>query len=159
MIKRRKNGFSMLELLVGLVIFGLGMVPILWLGTTQSRGAYSTGKHMMAGQLAASFLDSMLGLSYKDCLAKAQQTASFGRISVLENEEIIEMIDKVDDASVRNDMEVSFKHFVYKLKYHHDSDNRVIRLDIEVFYRVVEGEPDSEQSVQLSVLKFGDKNA
>ena len=47
----------MIELLLGIGIFALAILPLIWLGDNQNKNAYSVGKHMMAGQLATSFLD------------------------------------------------------------------------------------------------------
>jgi hypothetical protein len=134
------------------------MVPLMWLGTSQTRGAYSIGKHMMAGQIAASFLDSLLGLPFDDCVEKVKELKSQDKIKVLEDENLKKTLQAVADDSVKNDMESSFRNFNYKFDYSLDEDNRILRLDIEVFYRVNEGNPDSEQSTKLSVLKHGAKN-
>jgi prepilin-type N-terminal cleavage/methylation domain-containing protein len=158
MINVSKKGLSMIELLVGVTIFGLAMVPLMWLGTSQTRGAYSIGKHMMAGQIAASFLDSLLGLPFDDCVEKVKELKSQDKIKVLEDENLKKTLQAVADDSVKNDMESSFRNFNYKFDYSLDEDNRILRLDIEVFYRVNEGNPDSEQSTKLSVLKHGAKN-
>ncbi|MFZ5952495.1 MAG: type IV pilus modification PilV family protein [Candidatus Rifleibacteriota bacterium] len=157
-MKNLKNGLSMIELLIGVVIFGLAMVPLMWMGTTQTRGAYSVGKHMMAGQIAASFLDSLLGLPYDECLEKVQKLTKSGKMKVLDNEELKETLQAVSNQGVEKDMQTSFRHFKYKFDFAHDEDKLILRLDIEVFYRVDEGVEKSEQSLKLSVLKHGARN-
>ncbi len=158
MNRNKRKALSMIELLVGVVIFGLAMLPLMWMGTTQTRGAYSVGKHMMAGQIAASFLDSLLGLPYDQCLAKVDELAEKGKMRVLDNEELKETLQAVSNQSIEKDMEKSFKNFKYLFTYDNDSNNMILRLDIEVFYRVDEGSEKSEQSLQLSALKHGAKN-
>lgn len=153
-----KKGLSMIELLVGVVIFGLAMVPLMWMGTTQTRGAYSIGKHMMAGQVAASFLDSLLGLPYEECFEKVKKLSSQGKLKVLDAEDLQQTLKAIADASIEKDMETSFRFFKYKFDYSVNEESMIIRLDIEVFYRVDEGSEDSEQSVKLSVLKHGARN-
>lgn len=148
----------MIELLIGVVIFGLAMVPLMWMGTTQTRGAYSVGKHMMAGQIAASFLDSLLGLPFDECLDEVDKLSKGGKMRVLDNEDLKETLQAVSDQSIEKDMQTSFKNFKYKFEYAHDTNNMILRLDIEVFYRVDEGVEKSEQSLRLSVLKHGAKN-
>lgn len=148
----------MIELLIGVVIFGLAMVPLMWMGTTQTRGAYSVGKHMMAGQIAASFLDSLLGLPFDQCLDEVDKLSKGGKMRVLDNEDLKETLQAVSDQSIEKDMQTSFKNFKYKFEYSHDANNMILRLDIEVFYRVDEGVEKSEQSLRLSVLKHGAKN-
>lgn len=153
-----RTGLSMIELLVGVTIFGLAMLPLMWMGTTQTRGAYSVGKHMMAGQLAASFLDSLLGLPYSDCLDKIKKLSAKGRMRVLDDEDLKKTLDSIDEAGIKKDMETSFRYFRYQFGHSHDETARVLRLDLEVFYRVDESDQKSEQSVKLSVLKFGERN-
>lgn len=153
-----RQGMSMIELLVGVIIFGLAMVPLMWMGTTQTRGAYSVGKHMMAGQIAASFLDSLLGLPYEECLRKVQKLARQGKMKVLDNEELKETLQAVSDQSIENDMQTSFRNFKYQFDFSQDEELLILRLNIEVFYRVDEGSEKSEQSLRLSVLKHGARN-
>ncbi len=148
----------MIELLVGVVIFGLALVPLMWMGTTQTRGAYSVGKHMMAGQVAASFLDSLLGLPFDECLEEVQRLSQLGKMKVLDDDDLKKTLAAVSDASVERDMENSFKNFKYKFEFSHDADKMILRIDIEVFYRVDEGVEKSEQSLRLSVLKHGVRN-
>jgi type II secretory pathway pseudopilin PulG len=155
---KQKAGMSMLELLIGVVIFGLAMVPLMWIGTTQTRGAYSVGKHMMAGQIAASFLDSLLGMPYKECLEEVKVLKSKGKIRVLDEENLQKNLQSVNNTSVENDMKTSFKNFFYQFDYSVDENLLILRLDIEVFYRVEESSEKSEQSLRLSVLKHGVKN-
>ncbi len=149
---------SMIELLIGVTIFGLAMLPLMWMGTTQTRGAYSVGKHMMAGQIAASFLDSLLGLSYKECLEKVKKLTGKGKMRVLDDEDLKKTLQSVTEDGVKNDMETSFRNFRYQFSYTQDEPARILRLDLEVFYRVEESDQKSEQSVKLSVLKFGERN-
>ncbi len=148
----------MLELHIGGTIFGLAMLPLMWLGTTQTRGAYSIGKHMMAGQIAASFIDSLLALPYRQCLEQAKELSVMGKMKVLDDESLQKTLESVGDESIQNDMQTSFRNFHYQFGYAEDDAMRILRLDLEVFYRVDEGDEKSEQSVKLSVLKHGDRN-
>ncbi len=153
-----RSGMSMIELLVGVTIFGLAMLPLMWMGTTQTRGAYSVGKHMMAGQIAASFLDSLLGYHYKECLERVKKLAGRGKVRVLDDEDLQKTLQAVADAGVQKDMETSFRNFRCQFGYSEDSGARILRLDLEVYYRVDESDQKTEQSVKLSVLKFGERN-
>ena len=154
----RRHGMSMIELLVGVTLFGLAMLPLMWMGTTQTRGAYSVGKHMMAGQIAASFLDSLLGLSYKECLEKIKKLSGRGKMKVLDDEDLKKTLNSLQEDGIKKDMETSFRYFRYQFGYSQDEPARILRLDLEVFYRVDESDEKSEQSVKLSVLKFGERN-
>lgn len=158
MTNHSRKAMSMIELLIGVTIFGLAMLPLMWLGTSQTRGTYSIGKHMMAGQIAASFIDSVASLPFEDCLEKLKKLSARGKLRVLDDEDLQKTLQAVGDAAIQSDMETSFRNFKYTFTYTHDQNARIIRLDLEVFYRVEEGSPKSEQSVRLSVLKHGDRN-
>jgi prepilin-type N-terminal cleavage/methylation domain-containing protein len=153
-----RKGLSMIELLIGIVIFGLAMVPLMHMGTTQTRGAYSIGKHMMAGQVAAGFLDSLLGLPYKECVEKVKELSDKGKVPVLDEENLQKNLQAVNDPAVEKDMKTSFRHFKFKFDHSVDESNLILRIDIEVFYRVDEGNEDTEQSLRLSALKHGVRN-
>lgn len=155
---KTRHGMSMIELLVGITIFGLAMVPLLWLGSSTTRGAYSVGKHMMASQLAASFLDSLLGLPYKECCEKIAELKGQGRTGVLQNQDLQTTLQVVNDEGIQSDMETSFRYFQSEFNFDEDEDDRILRLNVEIYYRVVEGDDSVLASVRLSVLKFGDRN-
>lgn len=157
-VSSNKKGMSMIELLIGVTIFGLAMLPLMWMGSTQTRGAYSIGKHMMAGQIAASFIDRLISLPYQECLDKVKVLSARGKIKVLDDEDLQKTLQAVGEASIQEDMETSFRNFRYQFGFSLDEPARILRLDLEVFYRVEEGSPKSEQSVKLSVLKFGERN-
>jgi len=148
----------MIELLIGVTIFGMAMLPLMWLGTSQTRGAYSIGKHMMASQIAASFIDSLLGLPYKKCKEKIQELKALGRSNVLDNEDLQATLQAVNDEGIQKDMETSFRYFQYEFTYDEDEDEQILRLNIEIFYRINEGDAKPIASVRLSVLKFGVRN-
>lgn len=155
---RLRRGLSMIELLVGVTIFALAMMPLMWMGTSQTRGAYSIGKHVMASQIAASFIDSLLKLPYKECLEKVQELQSQGRTAVLENQDLQATLQVVNDPGVQSDMETSFRFFQYEFSYDENEKDLILRLNIEIFYRVDEGDEKSLASVRLPALKFGDRN-
>lgn len=159
MNRRNRKAFSMVELLLGIGIFGLAILPLIWLGHNQTKGAYSVGKHMMAGQIATSFLDEKLKLSFEDCL-KEMKSLKGKKEKILDNEHLMEMVQGLDSETATNDMETSFRNFYYSFTYDYSdaSSEKILRVNIEVFYRVVENDKKTEQSVKLSALKFGDKN-
>lgn len=149
----------MVELLLGIGIFGLAILPLIWLSSNQTKGAYSVGKHMMAGQIATSFLDEKLKLPFDECY-KEMKSLKGKKAKVLDNEQLMTMVQGLESETATNDMETSFRNFYYTFTYD-DSDaasEKILRVNIEVFYRVVENDSKTEQSVKLSALKFGDKN-
>ncbi len=154
-----------MELLVGICLFSLAILPLIWLSTSQTKGAYSVGKHMMAGQLAASYLDNMLKLPFDECLKKIKSLKGKKEKVVKDGAlgsdliDLNKMIENLESDTAEQNMKASFKYFYFK----YDCDEslvskKILRIDIEVFYRVEEGEPKSERSAKLSAIKYGDRN-
>lgn len=161
----------MIELLLGIGIFALAILPLIWLGDNQNKNAYSVGKHMMAGQLATSFLDRAIKLPYDEC--KEFLSSHTGKKKVLDDEDLIEMMQAMDSETAENDMKTSFRKFKYQYTFKESRGTRRIaresgnntdvkikslKVSVEVFYLVVEGNDKTEQSVKLSALVFGEDN-
>lgn len=153
-----RKAFSMVELLLGIGIFGLAILPLIWVSQSQTRGAYSVGKHMMAGQLASSFLDQKLKMSYSECLEDMKNWGNSK--SVIDDEELqlLKMVENLDSESAENDFRTSFRNFSYIFYGEKDEAKKIIRIDVEVHYRVSENDPRTDQFVRLSALKHGDLN-
>lgn len=66
-----RPGLGMIEILIAITVFSLGMLPILALTTGTSRLAWSESKHLVAGQLAAGLLDRLLALPFATCRDQA----------------------------------------------------------------------------------------
>lgn len=165
MIVINRRAFSMIEIMCAICIFALAVLPMIWLGTSQTQGTYSAGKHMMAGQLAASYMDNMLKRSYEelekfpgeikhkvlDSNANSDQTFVLSEmINGLEGDEKMR--------SAKENIEASFRNFRYEIKIDKSSAaKKYIIIDIKVFYRIVE-KSTKEEYVELHAIKFGDKN-
>lgn len=150
----KRHGWSMLELLVGIVIFSFAMLPLLSLGISTSRGAYSVGKHMMAGQIASTLMDRLLGLSYEDCQKEIKGKASG---SVMDDPLLVDVLKQPalsGSAAVKNDLDRSFKFFKYELSSSKEEDARVFEITVKVSWRVDEGKEESRQYMVLRSLKF-----
>ena len=146
----------MIELLVAVTIFGLAMVPLMWMGGQQSRGVYSVGKHMMAGQVAASILDRILSNSYEECqnLRDEWSGKSDDSPGVLENKDFVSLMKTISDKDFKNDLYRSFKKVEYKVDFTENSDQDIMKIDVQVFYRIVDNNPKTVRTVLLSALKF-----
>lgn len=113
---------------------------------------------MMAGQIAASILDRLIALPYDECCVAAKKIQSKNKAKVMNDVEFTKILKLVKNKGVEKDMERSFKNFKYQVKFTEEKKDLTIRIDATVFYRVREGSEKSEQSLKLSVLKFGAKN-
>ena len=171
----RRKAFTMIEVLMGICIFSLAILPIVWLNSRQTKSAFSAGKHMMAGQLAASYMDNLLKRPYKELAEKVTvtnttlitgdvlQAADGTYENMFDLQETLGSINSnnPDDEvrSVEDNMKNAFKNFKYKIELtkKESSTEKVIRIDVEVLYLVEEGDRNrkSEQSVKLTALKYG----
>ena len=162
-----KQAFTMIEIMAAICIFALAVLPMIWLGTSQTQGTYSAGKHMMAGQLAASYMDNILKRPYEEIekddfpteikhkvlASNADSSKTFvlsELINGLENNE--------ETRSAKENIEASFRNFRYEINIDKSSKaKKIIKIDIKVFYRIVE-KSTKEEYVELHAIKFGDTN-
>lgn len=163
-----RKAFSMIEVMCAICIFALAVLPLIWLSSSQTKTAYSASKHLMAGQLAASYMDNLLKRPY-DELKKTNITNNKVLDSLpndYENmfdlQKLIEDLKEEDSESsnhtAEENMKASFKHFKYSITIKKDTNKNVAWITVEVSYRVVEGKEEPRQSVILSALKYGEKN-
>ncbi len=144
----------MLELLVGIVIFSFAMLPLLSLGISTSRGAYSVGKHMMAGQIASTLMDRLLGMPYADCLKEIKDKAAGNVMDDPLLTDVLKQPGLSGSDAVKNDLDRSFKHFKYELSSSREEDSRIFEITVKVSWRVDEGKEESRQFMILRSLKF-----
>lgn len=161
----KKKAFTMIELLVGLCIFALAILPLVWLGSRQTSNAYSVGKHMMAGQLAASYMDNLLKRAYEDLpeiSLEDEKVLDFPPDKIDKAFDLKEMINKLEESSdegIRSaveNMNSSFRYFKCSISIK-KTDNKIAIINVIVSYRVDEGKEGTEQSVSLTALKHGEK--
>lgn len=155
------GGMSMIEILVGLVIFSLAMIPLLSFGFTTTRGTHSVGKHMMAGQLAASLMDRLLAKPYDECLANAKTLASKGWSDALSDPLLISILDHASLAAkkseIEKDLRTSFRFFKTRVIVKNASGeeaDRMFLLTVEVSWRIDDGSESSRQSIDLKAVKY-----
>lgn len=158
---RLSGGMSMIEILVGLVIFSLAMIPLLSFGFTTTRGTHSVGKHMMAGQLAASLMDRLLSKPYADSLAGAKALSDLGWTDAMSDPLLMSILDHASLAGkkseIEKDLRKSFRFFqtrvAVKTASGEDTDQMFL-LTIEVSWRVDDGIEKSRQSIDLKAIKY-----
>ncbi|MBF0408466.1 MAG: hypothetical protein HQM10_14035 [Candidatus Riflebacteria bacterium] len=153
-----RNAMSMIELLLGVVIFSFAMLPLLWMGITTGKSVYSVGKHIMAGQLAAGQLDRLLSLNYNDCIKKIEATT--GEQSVMSDpllDQILKNPALADSGEMKNDLEKSFKNFKYewtKTDASGPEKDQMFEIAVRISWLVEEGNPKTRQQMTLRAVKF-----
>lgn len=75
MSKRISAGLTLLELLLGVIIFSLAMLPLLSLTQSSTEGAYSISKHLIAGQICSNILDRILTMPFEKGLSECETIA------------------------------------------------------------------------------------
>lgn len=66
MIRRKEGGFSLIEVLISLTIFSVGLLAVAGMQITSIKGNFSSGNVTNATVLAQSKLEDLKSLSYTD---------------------------------------------------------------------------------------------
>ncbi|NLI77148.1 MAG: hypothetical protein GX442_11995 [Candidatus Riflebacteria bacterium] len=155
---------TMLELLVGLVIFSFAILPIISFGTSTTRTTYITGKHLMAGQIATGLLDRLLALPFDEAFTEATKLAGDQPHPVLEDPVLAEMVGHQALAEgrqiVESDLQKSFRFFEFRLAVDTDTGKaqptRQFKITVFVSWRVEEGNEETRTALILQGVKFND---
>ncbi|MBR4571570.1 MAG: hypothetical protein IKO19_13005 [Candidatus Riflebacteria bacterium] len=166
-MKLSRKAFSMIELMVGICIFALAILPLVWMSSKQTTGAYHVGKHMMAGQLAASYMDNILSRDY-DEIQKLVGKKIEGYVLDKENNvknlmDLKEIAESLQNEKANNNIQASFKNFKYKIELKENKDEKAIRAMVKVSYLVKEeskriDDPKKRASLIIYSIKYGNKN-
>ena len=170
-MKLSRQAFSMIELMVGICIFALAILPLVWMSSKQTTGAYHVGKHMMAGQLAASYMDNILSRDYEyiveNILNKKNEITIEGDVLKSSNSiknfmNLREIADSLENEKASDNIQASFKNFKYKITITNNSGERAIIVSVEVSYLVNETNKrksgDKTGSLIIHAIKYGEKN-
>ena len=165
-----RQAFSLVEIMVGVCIFALAILPLVWMSSKQTTGAYHVGKHMMAGQLAASYMDNILNRDYKEIKEIQEKINGNASGYVLDPSDDIkgfinlkEMAEHLENEKANENIKSSFKNFKYdiSLEKYETKEEKAIKVTVEVSYLVNETNKktnDSRQSLVIHAYKFGEIN-
>ncbi len=158
---RRCDGFSMLELLLGVVIFSFAMLPMLSLSMSSSRGAFSVGKHMMATQIAQSLLDRYLAMKFDEAhnLLKGGPV----RQEVVKDPALLEILELPAIATaktgIHDDFLRAFRNFKYEVLMTDGSGadaGQAFLVRVKVEWLVEEGTTKTQQFMSVAGIKYRD---
>jgi len=62
----RRRGISLIEVLLGVVIFALAMLPLLALSQSSTKDTYSMSKHLIASQVATSIIERIISMPFSE---------------------------------------------------------------------------------------------
>ena len=170
-MRYRRQAFSMIELMVGICIFALAILPLVWMSSKQTTGAYHVGKHMMAGQIAASYMDNILNRDYdsivKDILKNKSSVEIKGDVldpstDIKDFMNLEDMAKSLQNDKANENIKASFKNFKYVIQLNENTKEKAIRVSVEVSYLVVETNRrksgDKTASLIIHAIKYGEKN-
>lgn len=159
----RRSGLSMLELLLGVVIFSFAMLPILSFGITSTSGAYNVGKHLMAGQVASGLMDQILAQPFEKSLELAKSLKSKGKTGLMSEEMLNNVLGQIQDQTVKDEMKKdlsrSFQHFSFEVAIQEGNGadkEQLFLITIRIYWRIRDGSPE-EQSLMLSAIKYRER--
>lgn len=169
-MKLKRQAFSMIELMVGICIFALAILPLVWLSSKQTTGAYHVGKHMMAGQLAASYMDNILSRDYGEIknIIKDINGETEGYVLDKNNKidnfmDLTEIAESLQNDKANENIQASFKNFKYKIELNENTKEKAIKVSVEVSYLVNEKSVRTDNakeraSLIIHAIKYGEKN-
>ncbi len=162
-----RKAFSMIELMVGICIFALAILPLVWMSSKQTTGAYHVGKHMMAGQLAASYMDNILNRDYEE-MQKLVGKKIEGYVldkdrNVTNLMDLKEIAESLQNEKANNNIQASFKNFKYRIELKENSDEKAISVMVEVSYLVNEqskrvDDTKKRASLIIHAVKYGEND-
>jgi len=155
---------TMIELLVGLVVFSFAILPILNFTSTTTRSTYITGKHLMAGKLASSILDRLLSLPFQESFVEGKKLATGQAIKAMDDESLTKLLESQPLAEglkvLQDDLEKSFRFFEYKVSLETDppdsNPEKMFLISVMVTWRIEEGDERSRQGMILECVKYNE---
>ncbi len=157
-VRSRKPGFSVLEILIGVLILGLAIIPIFGISTSSTRSAFLVGRHMMATQIAQSLLEWFMAQTYKDALKEAQTL--HGQVVPVTDDLVFRHILQASTPENRDQAMGEFRRTFRQMQYqieHEERDEplhgRILLLKVTLFYRLAEDQSPTRQ-FRISTLKF-----
>jgi hypothetical protein len=164
-----RTGTSLIEVLIGIVIFAVAMVPLLSLSQSATRDTYSMAKHLIASQLAASIMDRALTFPFSrlndmkkapaandevDVESEMTAVAPVGtEVKFLSHQALLEMLKNMPTATepqkgmnIQQGVSKAFQGFKYRVEFS-DQTDEVVTVKVTVSWPQREGDPASKRLV------------
>lgn len=157
-VRSSGSGFSVLEILIGVLILGLAIIPIFGISSSTTRSAFLVGRHMMATQVAQSLLEWFMSRTYKDALNEALHLRG-QTISVTEDlvfRHILHSAAPERRDQAMNEFRRTFRQMQYTIEHEERTEprhGRVLLLRVTLFYRLAEDHTQVKRFA-ISSLKF-----
>ena len=164
-----RSGLSLLELLLGVIIFSLAMLPLFSMTQSTTQGAYSIRKHLVASQICVAILDRLLSMPFDEAQKFAQDnddkefSLEKDGESFLRNAEVKAVVSglpaaKAGEIPFVDGLEKALLTMKYKVKMTVPAAEKekdvMILLTVAVSWNVVENEEKSRQTIVREALRF-----
>lgn len=176
--RRRARGLSLLEVLLGVVIFGIAMLPVLSLSQSSAKETYSMAKHIIASQVANSIMDRLIAIPFSEITKYEKSTvplqesgSSPGGDNLLDHQTFQEMIEgfPADTSSVKkteilmpmkDGISKAFKTFTYSVKltkstYSQEQDQMIL-VEVTVSWNLEDSGKGSKKELTRWCVKYND---
>ncbi len=164
---RRRLGLTMIEVLIAVVVLAAAMGPILFLTMRTTSQAYSTTKHLLAGQFAASLMDWLLvENTYEDCAKMIAQSVGKS-FSVLEDPLLKDALfikpamaaasGGQEKQEMEEDLGRVLKSFRYEVSQKTGPDDKMMLVTVKISWLMNEDQESSRQWLTRKAIKFRER--
>lgn len=152
--RNNQYGFSMVELLLGITILSLGILPLFFLGSTSTQQAYDIGRHVLASEVGRAILDRFRSLPFQDCMSTWPYYT--GENHVLDDPMFEELLEIPGSEKLIADSRKNLENFTYSVKATYDVPDfpRVMRLYISIRFPRTRNPDSPITEVVMDTLKF-----
>lgn len=160
---------SLLELLLGVIIFSLAMLPLFSMTQSTTQGAYSIRKHLVASQICVAILDRLLSMPFDEAQKFAQDnnekefSLEKDGEDFLRNAKVKEVVNGLPAAAAgeipfQDGLEKALQTMKYSIKMTVPTDAKekeiMFLLSVSVSWNHVESSEKSRQTIMREALRF-----
>jgi prepilin-type N-terminal cleavage/methylation domain-containing protein len=152
------NGFSLIEILIGVLILAIAVIPIFSISTTTTRSAHLVGRHLAAAQIAQSILEYFVGKPYREALQEARdlqdRTIPVPEDLIFQN--ILQGANPSENQRIMAQFRHTFNLMEYSVEVSEEDEPKhgpVARFRVILSYRLVEEQSATQQTIACA-LKF-----
>ncbi|HNV70708.1 MAG TPA: hypothetical protein PKO06_13490 [Candidatus Ozemobacteraceae bacterium] len=157
----------MIEVLIAVVVLATAMGPILFLTMRTTSQAYSTTKHLIAGQFAASLMDWLLvENSYEQCKKMIDQSGG-KQFRILDDPLFQDALfikpamaattGGQDKQDMEEDLGRVLKSFHYEVSQKAGTDDKMVLVTVKVSWLMNEDQEASRQFLTRKAIKFRER--
>ena len=149
-----KRAFSMIELLLGVALLAVGIIPLFTIGSQNTKQAFNARKHIIASEIARSVLNRYRALSFLDC-RRALGNQTFP-IRVQDDTMVGEVLAATVPNALRKDFARDLKSIAYSVVARYDRmiDPCQVHLRVIVSYPAGMSKNSTRVILEMEAVKF-----